>query len=141
MIPSELRQRYFGVNFTLLNLGIGIGGLVGGRGRATSTTSATFQPIYLGDAVSYLPALFLMLVPAAPRRRAGSSTTTTAPAAKVGYLDVVRRPGGRLDAGAELRVVVRRLLAAQRRHAGVRPLGRRDLDAGARASRSPPTRW
>src|SRR5690242_10934099 len=30
VIPSELRQRYFGVNFTLLNLGIGIGGLVAG---------------------------------------------------------------------------------------------------------------
>ena len=30
VIPSELRQRYFGVNFTLLNLGIGIGGLAAG---------------------------------------------------------------------------------------------------------------
>lgn len=30
VVPTELRQRYFGVNFTLLNLGIGIGGIVGG---------------------------------------------------------------------------------------------------------------
>ena len=30
VVPSELRQRYFGVNFTLLNLGIGIGGIIGG---------------------------------------------------------------------------------------------------------------
>src|SRR4051794_6997498 len=30
VVPVELRQRYFGVNFTLLNLGIGIGGILGG---------------------------------------------------------------------------------------------------------------
>ena len=30
VIPQQLRQRYFGVNFTLINLGIGIGGIVGG---------------------------------------------------------------------------------------------------------------
>jgi MFS family permease len=31
LIPSEQRQRYFGINFTLLNLGIGIGGIIGGQ--------------------------------------------------------------------------------------------------------------
>ena len=31
LVPSQIRQRYFGINFTLLNLGIGIGGLIGGR--------------------------------------------------------------------------------------------------------------
>ena len=30
VVPSGLRQRYFGLNFTLLNLGIGLGGIVGG---------------------------------------------------------------------------------------------------------------
>ena len=30
IIPTGLRQRYYGVNFTLLNLGIGIGGVLGG---------------------------------------------------------------------------------------------------------------
>src|SRR3712207_6179892 len=30
VIPARIRMRYFGVNFTLLNLGIGIGGIVGG---------------------------------------------------------------------------------------------------------------
>ena len=30
VIPQQLRQRYFGVNFTLINLGIGVGGIIGG---------------------------------------------------------------------------------------------------------------
>ena len=76
-IPSELRQRYFGVNFTLLNLGIGIGGMHR-RPVRRRRPSRTFQAIYLADAVSYLPALFLMLVPL--RHVAGRvESTTTAP--------------------------------------------------------------
>ena len=30
IMPSHIRQRYFGMSFTLLNLGIGIGGIIGG---------------------------------------------------------------------------------------------------------------
>ena len=89
VIPSELRQRYFGVNFTLLNLGIGIGGLVAGMVVRVDDV-ATFQLIYLGDALSYLPALFLMLVPL--RHVAGRVEHHDEAKAKVGYLDVVRRP-------------------------------------------------
>src|SRR4051812_27513931 len=90
VIPSELRQRYFGVNFTLLNLGIGIGGLVAGAFVRVDHLP-TFQAIYLGDAASYLPALFLMLVPL--RHVAGRvDHHGDGPAAKVSYLDVVRRP-------------------------------------------------
>ncbi len=38
VVPSAIRQRYFGINFTLVNLGIGIGGLLAGvhRGRAST---------------------------------------------------------------------------------------------------------
>jgi MFS family permease len=90
VIPSDLRQRYFGVNFTLLNLGIGIGGLVAGM-VVDVDDLATFQAIYLGDAVSYLPGLFLMLVPL--RHVAGRPVHHGAePPPQVGYLDVVRRP-------------------------------------------------
>jgi len=90
VIPSELRQRYFGVNFTLLNLGIGIGGLVAGVVVRVDHV-ATFQAIYLGDALSYLPALFLMIVPL--RHVAGRVVHHgDGSAAKVSYLDVVRRP-------------------------------------------------
>ena len=79
--PAELRQRYFGVNFTLLNLGIGIGGVVGGLfvdvGRPL-----TFQAIYLADARRYLPALLLLLGPlrhVAGRVDVVATTTTPAP--------------------------------------------------------------
>src|SRR5690348_16025536 len=61
-VPSGLRQRYFGVNFTLLNLGIGVGGIVGGI-FVDVHRPATFQLIYLADALSFLPAIYLLLVP------------------------------------------------------------------------------
>ena len=90
VVPTTLRQRYFGVNFTLLNLGIGIGGLLGGA-LVDVHELATFQAIYLADAVSYLPALFLMSVPL--RHVAGRPVhDDDAPPEKVSYLQVARRP-------------------------------------------------
>jgi MFS family permease len=89
VIPSELRQRYFGVNFTLLNLGIGIGGLAAGLFVRVDHLP-TFQAIYVADAVSYLPALVLMLWPL--RHVAGRVEHHDESGPKVGYLDVVRRP-------------------------------------------------
>jgi MFS family permease len=90
VIPAELRQRYFGVNFTLLNLGIGIGGIIGGA-FVDVERMATFQAIYLADAVSYLPALFLMLWPL--RHVAGRPVHDhDDPPARVSYLEVARRP-------------------------------------------------
>jgi len=62
VIPQALRQRYFGVNFTLLNLGIGIGGVAGGFFVDVARVR-TFQTIYIADALSYLPALLLLLGP------------------------------------------------------------------------------
>lgn len=61
LIPSEQRQRYFGINFTLLNLGIGVGGIVGGQ-FVDVERAETFVAIYLIDALSYLPALAILLV-------------------------------------------------------------------------------
>ncbi|HET6153693.1 MAG TPA: MFS transporter [Marmoricola sp.] len=93
VIPSEIRSRYFGMNFSLLNLGIGIGGIIGGL-VADVHHLATFQAMFLGDAVSYLPSLFLLLVPLrhiggpvpGPGAHAGED------AEKVGYLTVLRAP-------------------------------------------------
>ena len=62
IVPSELRQRYFGVNFTLLNLGIGLGGIVGGL-VVDVDHPFTFQAIYLADALSFLPAIYVLSVP------------------------------------------------------------------------------
>ena len=90
VIPQGLRQRYFGVNFTLLNLGIGIGGVIGGVFVDVSD-ARTFQAIYVADAASYLPALLLLLGPL--RHIAGKVEASVADAAApMGYLDVLRSP-------------------------------------------------
>jgi MFS family permease len=92
VVPSDVRQRYFGVNFTLLNLGIGIGGLVGGAFVDTHR-AWTFQAIYLADAVSFLPALFLMLVPL--RHVAGRAEHDVDTGVRPSYREVLRLPAMR----------------------------------------------
>lgn len=91
VVPSPIRARYFGVNFTLLNLGVGIGGVVGGF-VADVDRLVTFQVLYLGDAISYLPAVVLLLW---PLRRIGAPVPheTVSGGRSVSYLDVFRAPG------------------------------------------------
>jgi MFS family permease len=88
-VPTGLRQRYFGVNFTLLNLGIGIGGIIGGL-FVDVHHPRTFQVIYLADAISFLPVLYLLLVPL--RHLAGRPVHDDAPPPAESYLQVLRRP-------------------------------------------------
>ena len=90
IVPSGIRQRYFGLNFTLLNLGIGIGGIVGGFVVDVDETW-TFQAMYLGDALSYVLPLVLLLW---PLRHTGGPVPSTAAEGtpSVGYLGVCRRP-------------------------------------------------
>ncbi|MCW2783160.1 MAG: major facilitator superfamily 1 [Marmoricola sp.] len=90
VVSSDIRQRYFGVNFTLLNLGIGIGGVIGGF-FVDVDRLITFQTIYLVDAASYLPALFLLLVPLRHLTGRAQHDPDTADE-KVSYLAVLRRP-------------------------------------------------
>ncbi|WP_433314931.1 MFS transporter [Micromonospora chersina] len=90
------RQRVFGLNFALLNLGIGVGGLISGA-VVDVARPVTFQAIYVLDAVSYLmPGLILLSLPHVGHRLAGdrAADTETAPG---GYLTVLRdRPFRRL---------------------------------------------
>ncbi|CAA9346845.1 MAG: Uncharacterized MFS-type transporter [uncultured Nocardioidaceae bacterium] len=88
VIPSEIRMRYFGLNFALLNLGIGIGGIVGGF-LVDVERLWTFQAVYVADAVSYLPAL---LVLSWPLRHVAGRPEQHQEEATVRYLDVLRRP-------------------------------------------------
>ena len=88
LIPSEQRQRYFGINFTLLNLGIGIGGIVGGRFVDVSRPG-TFTAVYLLDALSYVPALVILLGPLRHAR------------------DRVERPAGDDGSGLSYRALLR----------------------------------
>jgi MFS family permease len=63
LVDDTERQRVFGLSFTLLNLGIGIGGIIGGV-LVDPARPGTFQAIYLADGVSYLaPALILLSLP------------------------------------------------------------------------------
>ena len=92
VVPSRIRQRYFGMNFALLNLGIGIGGVVGGL-VADVHRPLTFSLMYVVEAASYVPAMVLLL---GPLRHVGGPTPYPEHAeadASVGYLDVLRRPG------------------------------------------------
>lgn len=90
VVPRDLRQRYFGVNFTLLNLGIGIGGIIGGV-VVDVERLLTFQAIYVADALSYLPALVLLTVPL--RHVAGRPEHDPAVAGEpASYLTVLRQP-------------------------------------------------
>jgi MFS family permease len=90
VIPQHLRQRYFGVNFTLINLGIGIGGVIGGF-FVDVAEPRTFQAIYLADGASYLPALFLLLFPLRHVARP-VHVDQTDDAAPASYLAVLRSP-------------------------------------------------
>jgi len=62
VVPSAIRQRYFGINFTLINLGIGIGGLLAGF-LVDTHRPGTFTAIYLGNALSFLAPLAVLLGP------------------------------------------------------------------------------
>jgi MFS family permease len=62
------RQRVFGLQFALLNLGIGTGGLISGW-VVNVDRPITFQAIYVADAVTYLaPLIILLSMPRVGRR-------------------------------------------------------------------------
>lgn len=84
--PDE-QQRTFGLSFTLLNLGIGVGGMVSGL-IVDVARPITFQFLYGLDALSYVaPALILLSLPAIGRKVVGgpAKEQTTA-----GYAQVFR---------------------------------------------------
>jgi MFS family permease len=62
VVTGEVRQTYFGVNFALVNLGIGLGGVVGGL-FVDVDRPATFTAIFLVDAATMLVPLALLLGP------------------------------------------------------------------------------
>ena len=87
------RQRAFGLQFALLNLGIGVGGLIAGT-VVDVARAGTFRAIYLADALTYLvPAAILLSL-----RRVGNAPPPSDPAGpRGGYLTVLRnRPFRRL---------------------------------------------
>ena len=92
IVPTELRQRYFGVNFTLLNLGIGLGGIISGLFVDVDRLS-TFQTIYLADAASFLPSAYVLAVPL--RHVAGRPVHADEDGHPPSYLTLLRNPAVR----------------------------------------------
>ncbi|MGZ4595702.1 MAG: MFS transporter [Actinomycetes bacterium] len=62
VLPSEMRARFFGVSFTLLNAGIGIGGVLGALYVSVDDPS-TFTTVYVLDALSFLGPLAILAWP------------------------------------------------------------------------------
>jgi len=89
VVDGEIRQQYFGVNFALVNLGIGVGGVIGGF-FVNVSDPVTFTTIFLVDAASSLIPLALLL---GPLRRVRSQADPEEGAPKAGgYLEILRRP-------------------------------------------------
>jgi MFS family permease len=102
LLPSDRRPFFFGLSFLLLNLGIGLGGLVGAF-VVRPGHPGTYQSLFLGDAVTFVTFIAIL----ATLRGVGGPMAHTAtdgdgePPARATYRALVRRP------------VFRRLLAAQ----------------------------
>ncbi|WP_407359296.1 MFS transporter [Microbacterium sp. LTA6] len=89
VVDGEVRQQYFGVNFALVNLGIGVGGVIGGF-FVDVTDPGTFTTIFLIDAVSCLIPLALLLGPLRHVRTESDVEEGAPPAG--GYREILRRP-------------------------------------------------
>lgn len=89
VVEGEVRQQYFGVNFALVNLGIGVGGVIGGF-FVDVTDPSTFTTIFLIDAATSLIPLALLL---GPLRHVRTQHDAEADAPPVGgYREILRRP-------------------------------------------------
>ncbi|GAA4379888.1 MFS transporter [Agromyces bauzanensis] len=89
VVEGDLRQRYFGVNFALVNLGIGIGGIIGGF-YVDVHSPETFTAIFLVDAISCLVPAALLLGPLR-HVRTQAEPSNEAPAAGT-YREILRQP-------------------------------------------------
>ena len=73
VLPSEQRQRYFGISFALLNAGIGVGGIVGAL-YVDVARPETLAMVYRTDALTFLVPLALL---AGPLRHVGGPVAVT----------------------------------------------------------------
>ncbi|WP_243695329.1 MFS transporter [Agromyces protaetiae] len=94
VVEGEVRQQYFGINFALVNLGIGVGGIVGGF-FVDVHEPATFVAIFLVDAATSLIPMALLLGPLrhvrthAEHEDDAGEASDKAPST---YLEILRQP-------------------------------------------------
>lgn len=72
LVGPAARQHYFGLSFTLLNAGIGLGGLTSGL-LVSVENPDSFRWIYLGDGLTFLVPMAILLGPLRHVGGAGSS--------------------------------------------------------------------
>ena len=89
VVQGDLRQQYFGVNFALVNLGIGIGGIIGGF-YVDVDSPETFTTIFLVDAATSLIPMALLLWPLRHVRTEVHASGDDVP--KGGYREILRQP-------------------------------------------------
>lgn len=99
IVSGPVRAQFFGINFALVNLGIGVGGIIAGF-LTDVDRPLTFTAIFLADAVCLLVPITLLLV---PLRHTGGPPTHHAPgepsdagappsAEGASYLTILRNP-------------------------------------------------
>ncbi len=92
VVDGEIRQQYFGINFALVNLGIGVGGIIGGF-YVDVDEPATFTTIFLADAASQLIPMALLLGPLRHVRTQGDADGhADDEGGAVSYRAILRRP-------------------------------------------------
>ena len=93
VLPSSLRQRFFGLRFATMNLGMALGGVLSGLYVSLDRPS-TFSRVFLGDSASYLVALVVFLIALQLHRPVALPVPTVADhaVASRGYGAVLRNP-------------------------------------------------
>jgi MFS family permease len=89
VVKGDLRQQYFGVNFALVNLGIGVGGIIGGF-YVDVDSPETFTVIFLVDAISCLIPAALLLGPLRHVRTQSEPAEDAPPVG--GYREILKQP-------------------------------------------------
>lgn len=96
LVSGVVRQTYFGINFALINLGIGLGGVLSGL-FVDVDRPHTFTTVYLINAACMLIPVAILLGPLRhvsgrvqhPPEEIGAAHA----AGRIGYLQILRRPG------------------------------------------------
>ena len=103
LVESEARPRYFGLSFALLNLGIGLGGVVGAL-VVRPGHPGTYQAMFLGDALTFL--VFVGILASLPAVGGPQLRSARAGDVPVSYLRLFRESTFRRIVGLQLVIVL-----------------------------------